>query len=206
MRGFRLFLRPSQAPGTERTIVTDIPGTTRDHIDVPLSLAGVPVLLTDTAGLREAQDEVEAIGVARAAALVESADVLVWLGEPDAAPGHPRLITVHAKADLPELRDPPADSLPVSSVTGEGITPLLERIGALATTLLPSEGAIALNRRQAERIEEAAEALELGATASDYLLLAEGLRQARTAFDRLTGRAGVEDVLDALFSRFCLGK
>jgi tRNA modification GTPase len=97
--------------------------------------------------------------------------------------------------------------VPVSSVTGEGITALLERIGELATTLLPREGAIALNRRQAERIGEAAEALEMMVvTASDSVLVAECLRQARSAFDRLTGRAGVEDVLDALFSRFCLGK
>jgi tRNA modification GTPase len=191
--------------GAERAIVTDTPGTTRDHIDVPLSLAGVPILLTDTAGLRDAQDEVEAIGVARATTLVEGADVLVWL-EPDVAPSRPRLIKVHSKADLPGLGDPPPDSISVSSVTGLGVTPLLERIGELATTLLPREGAIALNRRQAERLEEAAEALEMAATASDCVLLAECLRQARSAFDRLTGRAGVEDVLDALFSRFCLGK
>jgi tRNA modification GTPase len=192
--------------GAQRVIVTDIPGTTRDHIDVPLSLGGVPILLTDTAGLREAQDEVEAIGVARAAALVEGADVLVWLGEPDAAPAHPRRIEVHPKADLPGLGDPPDGFMPVSSVTGEGIAPLLDRIGELATTLLPRERAIALNRRQADRIGEAAEALEVAAGAPDCILLAEGLRQARSAFDRLTGRAGVEDVLDALFSRFCLGK
>src|SRR3569623_2073965 len=63
--------------GSERAIVTDIPGTTRDHIEVPLSLAGIRILLTDSAGLRHAQDEVEAIGVARAAALMDAADVLV---------------------------------------------------------------------------------------------------------------------------------
>src|SRR3954465_10618485 len=77
--------------GSDRAIVTDIPGTTRDHIEVPLSLGGVPILLTDTAGLRDAQDKVEAIGVARAAALVEAADVLVWLGGAGAAPTHSRL-------------------------------------------------------------------------------------------------------------------
>jgi tRNA modification GTPase len=192
--------------GVERAIVADTPGTTRDHIDVPLSLGGVPILLTDTAGLREAQEEVEAIGVARAAALVEGADVLVWLGEPVGAPAHPRRIEVHPKADLPGLGDPPDGFMPISSVTGEGITPLLELIGELATTLLPREGAIALNRRQAERIGEAAEALEMSAINSDCVLVAECLRQARSAFDRLTGRAGVEDVLDTLFSRFCLGK
>ncbi|MEO8455123.1 MAG: tRNA uridine-5-carboxymethylaminomethyl(34) synthesis GTPase MnmE [Sphingomicrobium sp.] len=192
--------------GTERAIVSGVPGTTRDHIDVSLSLAGVPILLTDTAGLRDAQDQVEAIGVARAAALVEAADVLVWLGEASRAPEHPRLISVHPKADLPERRKPPAGSLPVSSMTGDGVSPLLERIDALARSLLPAEGAIALNRRQAEQIGESAEALGAAAAASDCVLVAESLRQARSAFDRLTGRAGVEDVLDALFHRFCLGK
>jgi tRNA modification GTPase len=192
--------------GSERAIVTDIPGTTRDHIEVPLSLAGVPILLTDTAGLRETEDQVEAIGVARASALAEAADVLVWLGESNDAPMHPRLISVHAKADLPGRRDAPEGSLPVSVVTGEGLKQLLKRVGELAKTLLPGEGAIALNRRQAALIDEAWSALSEAGTAADVVLVAESLRQARSAFDRLTGRAGVEDVLNALFSRFCLGK
>ena len=171
-----------------------------------MALGGIPILLTDTAGLRDTQDEVEAIGVARAAALADAADVLVWFGEPGAAPGHSRLIQVHPKADLPGQGDAPTGSVPVSSVTGEGVPALLERIGQLAATLLPGEGAIALNRRQAKRIGEAAEALEMAARAPDCVLVAEGLREARSAFDRLTGRAGVEDLLDALFGRFCLGK
>ncbi len=79
--------------GSEHAIVTAVPGTTRDSIQVPLSLAGVPILLTDTAGLRATDDEVEAIGVARAERLVEAADVLAWLGDPGDAPGHPRLIS-----------------------------------------------------------------------------------------------------------------
>jgi tRNA modification GTPase len=190
--------------GQERAIVTDVPGTTRDHIEVPLALAGVPILLTDTAGLRATDDEVEAIGVARAGALVEAADVLVWLGEPGVAPVHPRLIKVHAKADVGGPA--PAGLVAVSSITGEGIPVLLEEIGQLAGALLPSEGAIALNRRQVAHIERAAEALDETAAASDIVVIAESLRVARTEFDRLTGRAGVENVLDALFSRFCLGK
>jgi tRNA modification GTPase len=190
--------------GEERAIVTDVPGTTRDHIEVPLSLGGVPMLLTDTAGLRDTGDEVEAIGVARAERLVEGADVLVWLGDPDAAPDHPRLVMVHAKSDL--RGEGPKGSIPISSKTGNGLRPLLERIGEEAQTLLPDEGAIALNRRQARHIAEAADALGGAATASELVIVAEGLRQARAAFDRLTGRAGVEDLLDALFGRFCLGK
>src|SRR4051794_9700011 len=192
--------------GSDRAIVTDAPGTTRDHIEVPLSLGGVPILLTDTAGLRDAQDKVEAIGVARAAALVEAADVLVWLGGAGAAPTHSRLIQVHPKADLLGQGNGFTGSVSVSSVSGEGIPALLARIGDLVATLLPGEGAIALNRRQAQRIGEAAEALEMAARAADCVLVAEGLREARSAFDRLTGRVGVEDLLDSLFSRFCLGK
>jgi tRNA modification GTPase len=190
--------------GQERAIVTDIPGTTRDHIEVPLALAGTPIVLTDTAGLRETEDQVEAIGVARAESLVESADVLIWLGEPDSTPTHARLMRVHPQADL--LSEVHAGGIPVSSLTGEGLPALLEAVGELAKSMLPAGDAIALNRRQARHIGEAADALVHAAKTSDPVLIAEDLRLGRNAFDRLTGRAGVEDVLDALFSRFCLGK
>jgi tRNA modification GTPase len=191
--------------GTERAIVTDVPGTTRDHIEVPLALGGIPLLLTDTAGLRDSDEIVERIGVERSEALIDAADILLWLGEPDEAPAHPRLILIHAKCDLP-VRPEAAGSLPVSSVTGAGIGDLLERVAELAASLLPEEDALALNRRQAVHIEEAHAALARASFVKDVVTLAEELRLARGAFDRLTGRAGIEDVLDALFSRFCLGK
>jgi len=190
--------------GQERAIVTDIPGTTRDHIDVHLAIGGAPIVLTDTAGLRETADEIEAIGVARASVLVAAADIVAWLGSPVDAPLHSRLLLVHPKADLGGAA--PAGSVAVSAVTGQGLGELLERIGELARTVLPGEDAIALNRRQAGHIAEAATALDDAAAAEDAVLIAESLRSARTAFDRLTGRAGIEDVLDALFGRFCLGK
>ena len=190
--------------GEERAIVTDIPGTTRDHIEVPLSLGGVPIRLTDTAGLHDTDDVVEAIGVERASKLVEMADVLAWLGDPDVAPAHARLIPVHAKADLGG--NAPAGSISVSAVTSQGIAALLEQIERQARSVLPAEDALSLNRRQAQYVDEARSALSAAASASDLLLIAEDLRLVRTAFDRLTGRAGVEDVLDALFGRFCLGK
>jgi tRNA modification GTPase len=192
--------------GQERAIVTAAPGTTRDHIEVPLSLAGLPILLTDTAGLRHTEDEVEAIGVARAAHLGRAADILVWMGEPNAAPDHPRLVIIHGKADAEGREVAPPGALPVSSATGEGIAELLERVTVLARDLLPGDDAIALNRRQASLVEEAQAALSRIGPNTDVVFVAENLRLARTAFDRLTGRAGVEDVLDALFSRFCLGK
>lgn len=192
--------------GEERAIVTDIPGTTRDHIEVPLALDGVPLLLTDTAGLRKSADQVEIIGVARAATLIEAADVLVWLGDPNEAPDRPERILVHSRADLPGRETVPSGALAVSALSGQGLAELLQRIGSLARSLLPGEGAIALNRRQRQHLEEAASALSNASVSSDVVMVAEDLRLARSAFDRLTGRAGVEDVLDALFARFCLGK
>jgi len=192
--------------GCDRAIVTDVPGTTRDHIEVPLALAGMPILLTDTAGLRDSSDRVEAIGVERARGLAEAADILLWLGEPGDAPDHARRILVHPRIDLPERKVAPDDSVGTSAVSGEGIADLLARIGDLAGNLLPAEGALALNRRQASHLQEARVALQHAGNSSDCVLQAEGLRVSRETFDRLTGRAGVEDLLDSLFGRFCLGK
>jgi tRNA modification GTPase len=192
--------------GSERAIVTDIPGTTRDHIEVPLALGGMPILLTDTAGLRETDELVERIGVERSHSLMEDADVLLWLGDPADAPAHERLICVHTKSDLAERRNAPDGSLAVSAVTGAGIAELLEQVSQVGASLLPDEGMIALNRRQHNHLGEANEALLRAARVSDVVTVAEDLRLARHAFDRLTGRASIENVLDALFARFCLGK
>jgi tRNA modification GTPase len=187
----------------ERAIVTAIAGTTRDAIEVPLSLDGVPVLLVDTAGLRDSEDMVEAIGVRRAEGQLQRADLVLWLGEPDAAPAHLGLVMVHAKAD--RRGEAPEGSLPVSAVSGFGLGDLARRIVSEAKGLLPAEGELALNRRQAAEIESARSALA-DAGGTDLVRTAEALRLARSAFDRLSGSAGVEDMLDALFGRFCLGK
>lgn len=192
--------------GQEKAIVTAIPGTTRDYIEIPLSIAGVPVLLTDTAGLRDTSDPVERIGVDRARQIAEGADVIVWMGEPQDVPSHRRLLLVHGRCDLPDRQQVPAGSLAVSTVSGQGIPALLQEIGLVSSSLLPAEGALALNRRQAVHITEARDALLRCSGISDVVLIAEHVRAARGAFDRLTGRAGVEDLLDALFRRFCLGK
>lgn len=192
--------------GTDRAIVTNVPGTTRDHIDVPMAIAGTPIVLTDTAGLRASDDEVEQIGVARAEELVSASDILLWLGEPADAPAHNELILLHARCDLPGRGGAPHGSLAVSSVTGAGVGQLVERVAARARRLVPAADAIALNRRQAEAITGAQRALIDARESHDVVLVAEHLRNARAAFDRITGRAGVEDLLDALFGRFCLGK
>ena len=192
--------------GYERAIVTDLPGTTRDHIEVAAALGGVPVRLTDTAGLRDSDEPVERIGVERARRLVELADVLVWLGEPGRAPDHPRLIRVHSRADLADRGPAPPDSLAVSAVTGLGREALTAAIAKHARSLLPAEGQLALNRRQADCLGEARDALVIAAGTGDLVIIAEALRSARAAFNRLTGRAGVEELLDGLFGRYCLGK
>ncbi len=192
--------------GSERAIVTDVPGTTRDHIEVPLALGGIPVLLTDTAGLRTTDEPVERIGVERSHALIEAAEIVLWLGDPIEAPRSPCLVRVHAKSDLAGRAGAPATSLAVSSVTGAGIAQLLEHVAAIAVTLLPADGAIAVNRRQSIHLEEANDAITRAGRGTDVVTIAEELRLALASFDRLTGRAALEEVLDVLFSRFCLGK
>lgn len=192
--------------GEDRAIVAASPGTTRDYIDVPLALDGVPLVLTDTAGLRDAAEAVERIGVERASRLVERADIVLWLGDPEDAPAHPRPVAIHARCDLPDRAAIPPGSLAVSAKSGHGLRPLASHVVDLARSLLPGDGQVALNRRQADRVREAEAALRGASAASDTVLLAEQLRSARSAFDRLTGRAGVEAVLDSLFARFCLGK
>ena len=192
--------------GQERAIVTAVAGTTRDHIDVPLALSGVPVRLTDTAGLRESLDDAERIGVDRARSLIDVADVLLWLGEPDEAPEHPRLLRIHARCDLPERRSAPTGSIAVSAKNGTGVSDVVAAIVEATVGLLPAGNQLALNRRQAECLAEARDSLVEAKATEDPVLVAESLRSTRAAFDRLTGRAGVEDFLDALFGRFCLGK
>lgn len=184
----------------EAAIVSDIAGTTRDRIEAAIALGGLPLVLIDTAGLRESEDAIEAIGVARAEDAVASADLILWLGEARDAPSG--AIVVAAKSDLGGSRP----GLPVSAVTGEGMAVLKQEVLKRARNLLPRPGALALNRRHRTILFAVQESLERAAGALDPLVVAEHLRQARNQLDRLTGRAGVEDMLDALFSAMCIGK
>ena len=190
---------------SERAIVTEIPGTTRDTIEVPLAIGGIPFLLVDTAGLRDTDDRVERIGIDRARGEFASADILLWLGEPAHAPEHRHVILVQSKADL-ERAAPPLETIAVSAVTRAGIDVLLSKVVEISRMLLPGEDALALNRRQAAALVDVEKALRDASNTADLVLAADHLRSARNALDRLTGRAGVEDMLDALFGRFCLGK
>ena len=188
--------------GEARAIVTPIAGTTRDLVEVNLAIAGIPVTLVDTAGLRDAQDEVEQIGIELAEREIYRADLLIWLGTSADQPAHPRVLLVASKADLRNDRA----GLRLSVVNGEGVDNLKDWIVSQARDIMPSSEQPALNQREAGLLMSGRTALMRALTLTNPILVAEELRAARTALDTISGRSGVEDLLDALFGRFCLGK
>ncbi|MDO9368871.1 MAG: tRNA uridine-5-carboxymethylaminomethyl(34) synthesis GTPase MnmE [Sphingopyxis sp.] len=199
----------------ELAIVSPVAGTTRDVIETSLALDGIAMRFSDTAGLRgEGVDVIEAIGIDRAKAAVAAADILLWLGLPKDAPDHPRPIRIAAQVDrwrgdaAAEVEAAHCDLI-LSAATGEGMDRLHRHIVTMARTLLPREGEAALRQRQRDALAEARDWLLIvprSPEARDLILLAERLRLASSALDRITGRAGVEDMLDTLFGRFCIGK
>ena len=188
--------------GRDAAITSEIPGTTRDVIEAPVALGGVPFLIADTAGLRVGAGTIEAIGVERAQSRIEAADLVLWLGEPSHKPE--RALLIQAKADF--VPPNPEADLAVSAKTGQGMADLVRLLIQCSTSLLPAENEVALNARHRAALMDAASALREAASAADPLIAAESLRQARAVLDRITGRAGIEDMLDALFGRFCIGK
>jgi tRNA modification GTPase len=192
--------------GRDAAIVTPIAGTTRDLIEVPVAFGGVPFLITDTAGLRDAaSDAVEAIGMQRAAVARDSADILLWMGNPEEAPGGNHVVRLGAQSDRVR-RAADAYDLILSATTGQGLDVLIAKLIDTARGLLPREGEGALNRRQRSCLTLMQEALSGAVDTSDLILMAEGLRAARAALDALTGRVGTEDMFDTLFGAFCIGK
>ncbi|MEM7567476.1 MAG: tRNA uridine-5-carboxymethylaminomethyl(34) synthesis GTPase MnmE [Pseudomonadota bacterium] len=190
----------------EVAIVTPVPGTTRDTLDVALDLAGVPVLLTDTAGLRETDDTVERLGIDRAEARMRDADLILWLGaDPPSLDADPPIWWIGTKADL--TPPPPDARYATSTVSGEGIAALTEAISAFAQTAAGAgEPGLVTRERQRLMIVEAEASLIRARQAPSPELCAEDLRAALHALHRLTGRFDVETVLDALFAGFCIGK
>jgi tRNA modification GTPase len=191
--------------GREAAITSDIPGTTRDLVEAPASIGGTPFLLIDTAGLRDSTDEIEALGIGRARATLGTADIILWLGDSEQTPTGDRVILVRAKSDLPGSA-PGNGGLPVSAMSGAGMDQLISALLARAATLLPKPGDLALNARHREALSAALAPLDEISADLDLLVSAELLRQARLSVDRVTGRAGVEEMLDGLFGRFCIGK
>jgi tRNA modification GTPase len=166
----------------------------------------VPFSFVDTAGLRDGADAdaIEAIGIARAEAELTRADLVLWLGPEGEGPGDAWEIA--AQADRAEFTPKSAAHVTLSAATGEGVAALKQALLKAARDALPKPGEAALNARQHARLSEAAAALASARTLGDPLLIAEELRRARLAFDRLIGRATTEDMLDTLFGRFCIGK
>lgn len=189
--------------GRDAAIVSPVAGTTRDTIEIPVAFGDIPLVLTDTAGLRsDSDDPVERIGIGRAHDTVARCDVLVWLGG-DPVPAAPSVLTVSAKCDVVEPH--PADHI-VSVVTGAGLAGLRAAITRAAAEQLPSADQLALSLAQKDHLANAIASLERSVPECDDLLRAESLRQAQASFDRITGAAGTEEMLDAMFSRFCIGK
>jgi tRNA modification GTPase len=190
---------------SEAAITAPLAGTTRDVLVRPVALGGIPFSFVDMAGLREgSEDVVEQIGIGRAQAEIEKADLVLWLGPEGEGPAG--AWEIEPQCDRADHVAKSAPLYRVSAVTEEGLTALKQGLIAHAATAMPRPGETALNRRQRTLLEQAANSLVAAGRESDPLLLAEDLREARLAFDRLVGRSGTEDVLDALFGRFCIGK
>ena len=193
-------------------IVSDIPGTTRDAIEVPCDLGGLPVTFVDTAGLRQSEDAIEQAGMARTRARLGSADLTLWLVPPDApveavpAESGP-VLKVATKADLEAGRGE-AD-IAVSAVTGAGLESLLDRIEREAEAALGQGDAVVTRERHRGALTRGHDALgrvehALGEGRTE--LAAEDVRLALRAIGEITGRVDVEQVLDRLFATFCIGK
>lgn len=213
--GFRIVLAgpPNSGKSTlfnalvesEAAITSPIAGTTRDIIERSVAIMGVPFLFIDTAGLRkDGAEEIEAIGIERAQREFARADCILWLGGESEGPEGSW--EVAARSDCAEFVPKASARHTVSAATGSGLTALKEALVEEARSRLPRPGEAALNARQSDRLSEAHEALQHTKGLNDMLLVAEELRRARLAFDRLIGRSTTEDMLDALFGRFCIGK
>lgn len=215
----------------EAAIVSPIAGTTRDVVEVRLVLSGYPVWVADTAGLREAQDAIEAEGVKRALARAEEADLRIWVSDASAATEgasvsretserarfgevRPGDIRVFNKADLIVAAPPEAgaaDVFVVSAKSGVGFDALERRLTQVVRERLETNEAPLVTRaRHRELVEEALAAVERGLEAARIgigaELVSEDLRLAARALGRITGSIDAEDLLDRIFSQFCVGK
>jgi len=203
--------------GTERAIVTELPGTTRDPVEVDVLVGGVPVRLVDTAGVRETSDPVESEGVRRALARAAEADLVLEVRD-DAAPGAsaetgdtPRLV-VFNKIDVSGRAAGRCEAggrvvVAVSATTGAGLDVLVNELQVLALGASDAEGArFSARRRHLDALGRAGEALARAAAAPGGELTAEELGAAHNALGEITGETTTEDLLGAIFSTFCIGK
>jgi tRNA modification GTPase len=200
----------------EAAIVTPIAGTTRDVLDADLIIGGYAVTLSDTAGLRDSADPVEAEGVRRARARADAADLRLWVRGPDDAEGDAAGfarsgdLLVLTKADLgAALAVDGFETLSVSTATGRGLSELQDWIATrLARDLSGADFPAVTRERHRRRLAEALSAAEAGRSALDIApeMAGDDLRRAADNLARVTGAIGVEDILGEVFSTFCIGK
>jgi tRNA modification GTPase len=201
--------------GRDVAIVSATPGTTRDALEARIVLAGVPVTLVDTAGLRDSTDPIEAEGVRRARARAAAADLVIQVHEAGTReighnagmeePADTSLLQIANKIDLGGAVPPGA--IGVSALSGKGLADLRDRLTEAARSLTAASGPPPLTRaRHRAALQEAASRLAAAIDADLPELRAEDLRLALRAIGRITGQVGVEDILDAIFAQFCIGK
>lgn len=202
-------------------IVSAEAGTTRDVVEARLDLGGLPVIVSDTAGFRDAEGAIEREGMRRSKAVAEAADLVLWLTDatepqtllpPALAAVADRTLLVLNKIDLLPGGEAPAlpdDMVPLSVETGAGVTELIERLTVIARERIGHQEEPALTQVRHRKLVEACrdnlDAFLLGSP-DEIELRAEDLRRAADALGRITGRVDVEDVLDHIFGRFCIGK
>lgn len=196
----------------DAAIVTDEPGTTRDLLEVVMDLNGLKVRLVDTAGLRDAAGKVESIGIERARAKADVADLVLLLedmanpvpvgGVPAGAP----LLRIGTKSDIADAGGGAYD-LMISSRDGSGLACLLDEIGSRAAAAVGEAGDVLPSRmRHVELLQEAMDFLRAALSGQSQELRAEELRLAAERLGRIVGAVDVEDLLDVIFSQFCIGK
>lgn len=198
-------------------IVSDIPGTTRDIVEVRLDIDGHLVLLQDTAGLREARDEIEQEGIRRSVAAAETADLVLELCDARKTGENPGIavsrdvesMKLWSKSDLLHDENVPGDGLLVSSKTGQGIDVLLSEIGRAISETKGNMGEILPTReRHIQYLSVCLRELDnaVKGVALPIEVRSEFLRNAAVALGRITGSVDVEDLLGVIFSEFCVGK
>lgn len=212
--------------GRDAAIVAPIAGTTRDIIEVSLDLGGYPATLIDTAGLRDTDDPVEAEGILRARARVALADIVLWVTDAtgQTQPGPTGALSVWNKSDLlPQSawrldggalpyqgsarRAAQEETILISCLTGDGLDALRDALRERMQQLMGGgEAALVVHARQRQALQDADAALGSAVDAGMPELAAEDLRVAADAIGRLTGAIGADEVLDAVFGRFCIGK
>jgi tRNA modification GTPase len=197
-------------------ITSPVPGTTRDVIEVAIDLGGYPVVLADTAGLRDSADPIEQEGKRRAVQRAEHAEIRLFVFDiahpADAAgamawPGADTILVAN-KIDLVQAPDTDLslEALPVSALTGEGIDSLLTVLGERVAQTYRIEAPVLTRARHRQALEEAAASLRRSFSATLPELRAEDLRLALRSLGRITGAVDVEDLLDVIFRDFCIGK